>query len=49
MAQHRPDVACRHEHRSDAHVTWRLDFNSVLHQQPNLWYCGECGHYLKAD
>jgi hypothetical protein len=49
VAQHKPDVACQHEHRDSAHVTWRLDFDSVTHQQPHLWYCGECGHYLKAD
>jgi hypothetical protein len=42
--QHRPETTCAREHRSDAAPAWRLDFDAVLHQQPRIWFCGECGH-----
>jgi hypothetical protein len=47
-AQHRPDAPCPHEHRSDIEVQWKLDWDAVVHAQPSLWYCSECGFYLKA-
>jgi len=50
-AQHRPDVACPHEHRSDFAVQWKLDWDAVVHANPrfSLWYCSECGFYLKSE
>jgi hypothetical protein len=49
MAQHRPDVACQREHRDDAKVSWKLDWDAVIYQsQKFLWYCVECGFYLKS-
>jgi ribosomal protein S27AE len=50
MAQHRPDDVCSHQHRSDASVPWKLDWDAVIHATPGilLWYCSECGYYLKA-
>jgi hypothetical protein len=48
MAQHRPDAPCPHEHRSDVNLRWKLDWDAVVHAQPTLWYCSECGFYLKA-
>src|SRR6266850_63701 len=48
MAQHRPDVACQREHRGDANATWRLDFDAIVHGNPNIWFCSECGFYLKV-
>jgi hypothetical protein len=45
MAQHRPVTACRREHRSDGAPAWRLDWDSVTHSTPYLWYCSEWGHY----
>jgi ribosomal protein S27AE len=49
MAQHRPDVACQREHRTDIPIEWKLDWDAVVHQQPNLWYCSECGYYRQAE
>jgi hypothetical protein len=49
MAQHRPDVACQRAHRSDANATWRLDFDAIVHGNPHIWFCSECGYYLKDD
>src|SRR5215213_7463324 len=49
LEQHRPDALCPREHRSDAEATWRLDFDAVLHHTQALWFCSECGFYLKAD
>jgi hypothetical protein len=49
IAQHRPDVPCQREHRSDAEATWRLDFDAIVHGNPHIWFCSECGYYLKAD
>jgi hypothetical protein len=49
MAQHRPDVAGRREHRSDAAPTWKLAWDGVIYQQPKIWYCSECGYYLAAE
>jgi hypothetical protein len=49
MAQHRPDVACRREHRGDAAPAWKLDWDAVTQQQLRIWFCGECGFFLKAD
>ena len=49
IEQHKPDTPCARKHRSDAHVTWRLDFDAVLHQQAQIWFCSEDGFYLKVD
>jgi hypothetical protein len=49
MTQHRPDVACRREHRSDAEATWRLDFDAIVHGNPHIWFCSECGYYRQAE
>lgn len=48
IAQHRPDIACPREHRTGMPIEWKLDWDGVVHQQPEMWYCGECGFYLKA-
>jgi hypothetical protein len=48
-SRHQPDVACRREHRTDMPIDWKLDWDAVLHQQPRVWYCSECGFYLTAD
>jgi hypothetical protein len=50
IMQHRPDAPCPHEHRSDVEVQWKLDWDAVVHANPqfSLWYCSECGFYLKA-
>jgi hypothetical protein len=49
LMQHRPDAPCRREHRGDAEATWRLDFDAIVHGNPHIWFCSECGYYLKAD
>jgi hypothetical protein len=50
MARHRPDDRCSHQHRSDIEPQWKLDWDAVIHTTPevSLWYCAECGFYLKA-
>jgi hypothetical protein len=48
IAQHRPDVACPREHRTNGLITWKLDWDAVVHQQPKIWFCSECGFYLNA-
>jgi hypothetical protein len=48
IAQHRPDVACQREHRTDIPIDWKLDWHAVVHQQPRIWYCSECGYYRQA-
>jgi hypothetical protein len=48
IEQHRPVDPCRREHRSDAAPAWKLDWDGVVHQQAGLFYCSECGFYLKA-
>jgi hypothetical protein len=47
--EHRPDAPCQRAHRSDAEATWRLDFDAIVHSNPHIWFCSECGYYLKAD
>jgi ribosomal protein L37AE/L43A len=49
IAQHRPDVACPREHRTDITIDWKLDWDAVVHQQPKIWYCSECGYYRQAE
>jgi hypothetical protein len=49
MAQHRPDVACRREHRTDRPIDWKLDWDAVVRGQPSIWYCSECGFYCQAE
>ena len=49
MAQHRPDVACRREHRTDMPLDWKLDWDSVIQGLPSIWYCSECGFYRQAE
>jgi hypothetical protein len=49
MAQHRPDDPCPREHRTDMPIDWKLDWDAVVHQQPRIWYCGECGYYRPAE
>jgi hypothetical protein len=36
IAQHRPDVACPREHRTDITIDWKLDWDAVVHQQPKI-------------
>jgi hypothetical protein len=35
--EHRPDATCQRAHRSDAAPIWRLDWEGVVHQQPELF------------
>jgi hypothetical protein len=49
LEQHRPDAPCARAHRSDAEPTWRLDFDAIVHGNLHIWFCSECGFYLKAD
>jgi len=51
IMQHRPVTPCPHEHRSDVNVQWKLDWDAVVHANPrfSLWYCSECGFYLKSE
>jgi hypothetical protein len=37
-ARHRPDVSCQRPHRGDGSAAWRLDWDAVLHAQPERWY-----------
>jgi hypothetical protein len=48
IAQHRPDAPCPREHQTDRSLDWKLDWDAVLHHQSGIWYCAECGFYLKA-
>jgi heterodisulfide reductase subunit C len=27
----------------------RFDWDAVVHQQPKIWYCSECGYYRQAE
>jgi hypothetical protein len=49
MAQHKPETPCPREHRGDRPLDWKLDWDAVLHQQSGIWYCEECGFYLKTE
>jgi hypothetical protein len=49
MAQHRPEVTCQREHRTDIPIDWKLDWDAVVHQQPKIWFCSECGFYRQAE
>jgi hypothetical protein len=43
--KHYPGTPCRREYRSDERPEYRLDWDAVLHQQPQIWFCQACGYY----